>query len=237
LIAASSMRSRPLGCGSLRMRLPLLIQLLQLAIMKRMPVVQAALLLDEDFSCRMMGCVGHDITNLTYWRHSTTGSNQSYLSIGPAGAGRSGNAVNFSVSWCPPPDPNPQHLGCYRSELALQRDVQATMIDWKPGEGSSERCAPAQLRVRIGIAFLISGLFCRQGLASPTGCWATRGRPAPHPSTASTAHLSSCMVRIKNQATVDILCSICKWTPEDVHTATTAARESLPPRSLYAAYV
>ena len=170
------------------MRLPLLL-LLQQAI-KRTPVVRGALLLDEDFSCRMMGCMGHHITNLTYWRHSTTGSNQSYLAIGPAGAGRSGNAVNFSVSWCPPPDPNPQHLGCYRSELALQRDVQDTMIDWKVGEGSSERCALAQLFEYVFEAplhFHISGRRCGQGLASQTGCWTTRGRLTPHPSTASTA--------------------------------------------------
>ena len=113
---------------------------LPLMLLVEQRVSQAALLLDEDISCRMMGCVGHTITNLSYWRHSTTGSNQSYLTIGPAGGGRSGNEVNFSVSWCRPPNPNPEHLGCYRSELALQRDVQATLIDWKPGEGSTARC-------------------------------------------------------------------------------------------------
>lgn len=154
------MRGGSLGCVPLRLRLMLLMLLQQLQAVKRAPGVQAALLLDEDFSCRLMGCAGHYITNFTYWRHSTTGSNQSYLDIGPAGAGRSGNEVNFSVSWCPPPNPNPQHLGCYRSELALQRDVQATMIDWEPGVGSSERCAPALLpvlRMRFGVAFLMAG--------------------------------------------------------------------------------
>lgn len=126
----------------------------------------AALLLDEDFSCQTMGCFDHHITNLSYWRHSTTGSNQSYLSIGSAGAGRSGNAVNFSVSWCRPPSPNPQHLGCYRSELALQRDVQDTMIDWKSGEGSSERCTFAILCLRI--AYVDSSpTLCRVWLLQP----------------------------------------------------------------------
>ena len=59
-------------------------------------------------------------------------------------------------------------------------------------------------------AHLIFGWRCGQGLASPTGCWTTRGRPTPHQSMASTARLSSCTVRIKNQATVGILCSIYK---------------------------
>ena len=62
-----------------------------------------------------------------------------YPTIGQAGGGRTGNAVSFHVDWCPPPDPNPKHLGCYRSELALQRAVQDTLIDWRPGVGSSER--------------------------------------------------------------------------------------------------
>jgi hypothetical protein len=53
--------------------------------------------------------------------------------------GRPGNEVDFSVDWCAPPNPNPTHLGCYRSELALQRNIQDTMIDWTEGIGSSER--------------------------------------------------------------------------------------------------
>lgn len=122
------------------LRLPLLLLMPWTAARSGLGAL-AALLLDEDFSCRMMGCDSHRITNLTYWRHSTTGSNQSYMSIGPASGGRTGNEVNFSVSWCRPPHPNPQELGCYRSELALQRDVQATLIDWTRGEGSSQRCA------------------------------------------------------------------------------------------------
>ena len=134
------MRSRALAT---LLRLPLLLLLPWTAPRSGLVGVQAALLLEEDFSCRMMGCDSHRITNLTYWRHSTTGSNQSYLSIGPASGGRTGNEVNFSVSWCRPPHPNPHELGCYRSELALQRDVQATLIDWTRGEGSSQRCASA----------------------------------------------------------------------------------------------
>jgi hypothetical protein len=102
--------------------------------------VQAKLLLDEDFSCGEIGCnASHGITNYSYWRWSTTGSAQTWMNIGPAAAPRTGNEVDFSVKWCPPPNPNPTHLGCYRSELALQRKVQATMIDWKKGVGSSER--------------------------------------------------------------------------------------------------
>ena len=88
-------------------------------------------LLDEDFSCAMMGCAGHQVTNLSYWRHSTTGGKQGYLTIGPATGGRSGNEVNFSVTYCRPPNPTPEHLGCYRSELALQRDVQAKALEVK----------------------------------------------------------------------------------------------------------
>ena len=61
------------------------------------------------------------------------------MKIGPAAAPRSGNEVDFSVLWCQPPNPNPKHLGCYRSELALQRRVQDTLIDWRRGTGSSER--------------------------------------------------------------------------------------------------
>ena len=100
----------------------------------------AALLLDEDFSCASIGCnATHGITNYSYWRWSTTGSAQSSMAIGQASGGRAGNAVSFHVDWCPPPDPNPKHLGCYRSELALQRAVQDTLIDWRPGIGSSER--------------------------------------------------------------------------------------------------
>lgn len=53
--------------------------------------------------------------------------------------GRPGNEVDFTVRWCQPPNPNPDKRGCYRSELALQRDVQSTLIDWSVGVGSSER--------------------------------------------------------------------------------------------------
>ena len=61
------------------------------------------------------------------------------MHVGPASHGRTGNSVEFSVDYCAPPNPNPTHLGCYRSELALQRDVQDTLINWKFGVGSSER--------------------------------------------------------------------------------------------------
>ena len=109
----------------------------------------AALLLDEDFSCASIGCnATHGITNYSYWRWSTTGSAQSSMAIGQAGGGRAGNAVSFHVDWCPPPDPNPRHLGCYRSELALQRAVQDTLIDWRPGVGSSERWLGFSNRLR-----------------------------------------------------------------------------------------
>jgi hypothetical protein len=98
------------------------------------------LLLDEDFSCASIGCnATHGITNYSYWRWSTTGSKQSYLRVGAAEHGRQGNEVDFSVTYCPPPNPNPQHLGCYRSELALQRRNQGKLIDWRRGLGSSER--------------------------------------------------------------------------------------------------
>lgn len=98
---------------------------------------RAALLLDEDFSCAQIGCnATHQITNYSYWRWSTTGSRQSYLTIGRAQRGRAGNEVNFSVEWCPPPVPNPQHLGCYRSELALQRRMQGTLFDWQRINGT-----------------------------------------------------------------------------------------------------
>ena len=45
----------------------------------------------------------------------------------------------FSVDYCRPPAPNPTHLGCYRSELALQHDIQDSLVDWVVGRGSSER--------------------------------------------------------------------------------------------------
>jgi hypothetical protein len=102
--------------------------------------VQATLLLDEDFSCASMGCnASHGITNYSYWRWSTTGSRQAHMAIRPASGGRTGNEIDFSVDWCPPPNPNPKHLGCYRSELALQRAVESSLIDWTRGVGSSVR--------------------------------------------------------------------------------------------------
>jgi len=61
------------------------------------------------------------------------------MHVGAAAATRAGSAVTFRVDYCQPPNPNPTHLGCYRSELALQRDVQDTLIDWQAGVGSSER--------------------------------------------------------------------------------------------------
>ena len=102
----------------------------------------AALLLYEDFSCAAsdLGCnASGGITNLSYWRWSTTGSKQSYLTVRNATGGRSGNEVYFRVDYCKPPSPNPEHLGCYRSELALARDVQAQLVDWSDGIGTSER--------------------------------------------------------------------------------------------------
>jgi len=56
-----------------------------------------------------------------------------------ASNGRTGNEIVFDVDYCKPPNPNPGHLGCYRSELALQRAIQSSLIDWKIGAGSSER--------------------------------------------------------------------------------------------------
>lgn len=103
-------------------------------------VAYSKLLLTEDFSCAEIGCNRtHGITNYTYWRWSTTGSAQSSMNIVPAAAPRTGNEIDFSVNYCKPPNPNPQHLGCYRSELALQRKKQATLFDWKFGVGTSER--------------------------------------------------------------------------------------------------
>ena len=104
----------------------LFLQLLALALCCPVLPTAATLLLAEDFSCASIGCnaTSHGITNYTYWRHSTTGSKRSSLTIGPAGSGRAGNAVNFSVTYCAPPTPNPKHLGCYRSELALQHRIQ-----------------------------------------------------------------------------------------------------------------
>ena len=178
-----------------------------------LPTAHAALLLDEDFSCAMMGCAGHHISNLSYWRHSTTGGKQGYLTIGPATGGRSGNEVNFSVTYCRPPNPNPEHLGCYRSELALQRDVQDTLIDWKAGEGSSQRCqsTPPLPTPRCSPPFSPSISYpfaadCRQGLASQTGCWTSAGK-APPLTTASTAPPSSCMARTSSRVgTAATLC-------------------------------
>lgn len=98
----------------------------------------STLLLDEDFSCREIGCNRtHGITNYTYWRWSTTGSAQAYMTIGPAALPRTGNEVAFSVDYCAPPNPNPKHLGCYRSELALRK--HDTLFDWNVGVGTSER--------------------------------------------------------------------------------------------------
>jgi hypothetical protein len=86
-----------------------------------------------------MGCNStHGITNYTYWRWSTTGSGQAAMSIGPAAAPRTGNEIDFGVAWCKPPNPNPKHEGCYRSELAVVR-AQDKLVDWKAGVGSSER--------------------------------------------------------------------------------------------------
>eukprot|EP00937_MAST-01D_sp_MAST-1D-sp2_P000633 g633.t1 len=55
-----------------------------------------------------------------------------------AGATR-GNQVEFAVAYCDPPSPNPNKLGCYRSELALQRSAQNSLVDWVTGVGSSVR--------------------------------------------------------------------------------------------------
>ena len=119
----------------------LFLQLLALALCCPVLPTAATLLLAEDFSCASIGCnaTSHGITNYTYWRHSTTGSKRSSLTVGPAGSGRAGNAVNFSVTYCAPPTPNPKHLGCYRSELALQHRIQGSLVDWETGIGSSVR--------------------------------------------------------------------------------------------------
>jgi arylsulfatase A-like enzyme len=98
------------------------------------------LLLAEDFSCASIGCNStQQPTNYTRWRWSTTHSHQVHLHVQPASPPRRGNAVFFSVDYCEPPSPNPDHLGCYRSEFALQRSLQDTLIDWQVGVGSSER--------------------------------------------------------------------------------------------------
>ena len=102
------------------------------------------LLLSTDFDCSEIGCnATNQPTNYTFWRYqnkaswqklfmrwSTTGSHQSFLTLQNATQGRKGNEVRFSVDFCPPPDPNPKHFGCYRSELALQRSKQNSLIDW-----------------------------------------------------------------------------------------------------------
>jgi hypothetical protein len=102
----------------------------------------AALLFSEDFSCASIGCnnTGQP-TNYSRWRWSTTGSRQSRLHVREATGSppRSGNEVYFDVTFCEPPEPNAQHLGCYRSELALQRSLQDSLVDWTAGLGSSER--------------------------------------------------------------------------------------------------
>ena len=100
----------------------------------------AALLLDEGFGCGQIGCnVSGGITNYSYWRWSTTNSLQGTMAVHAADHGRTGRQVDFNVTFCPPPSPNPEHLGCYRSELALARSIQSSLIDWQPNVGSSER--------------------------------------------------------------------------------------------------
>eukprot|EP01079_Euglenida_sp_SAG-EU17-18_P010099 gene10099-1825_t len=106
------------------------------------------LLLDvSDFSCAPDGgaslgpCnASSQPTNYTLWRWSTTGSAQVSMAI-TNNTGRPGapSSVSFGVQYCEPPNPNPNLLGCYRSELALQRKYQDNLIDWKTGLGSSER--------------------------------------------------------------------------------------------------
>ena len=102
----------------------------------------AALLLNEDFSCASLGCnETAQPTNYSLWRWSTTGSAQAYMHLANATDTARGTAVHFDVEYCDPPSPNPTHLGCYRSELALQRAHQNDIIDWAswPGKGSSVR--------------------------------------------------------------------------------------------------
>ena len=100
----------------------------------------AALLLSEDFSCRSLGCNATlQPTNYSLWRWSTTGSAQAYLGVHDSGDPARGSEVSFAVEYCDPPSPNPTHLGCYRSEFALQRSIQDSLIDWKTHVGSSVR--------------------------------------------------------------------------------------------------
>ena len=52
------------------------------------PLSTGGLLLDEDFSCAVMGCNSSGgITNYSYWRYSTTGSKQGSIGIGEAQGG------------------------------------------------------------------------------------------------------------------------------------------------------
>merc|ERR1711871_489052 len=93
----------------------------------------AALLLSEDFSCASLGCnASAQPTNYSLWRWSTTGSAQAYMHLSNATDPNRGSEVQFAVEYCDPPRPNPNHLGCYRSELALQRTHQNDIIDWAP---------------------------------------------------------------------------------------------------------
>ena len=119
---------------------PLLLAATLLLLSAFSGTTRAALLLDEDFSCGEIGCnATGGITNYSYWRWSTTNSLQGTMKVHPASHGRTGSQVDFNVTFCAPPSPNPKHLGCYRSELALQRAIQNSLIDWKPTIGSSER--------------------------------------------------------------------------------------------------
>jgi len=102
--------------------------------------VASKLLLTEDFSCASLGCnATSQPTDYSKWRWSTTGSAQAYLRLANASGGRPGSEVDFSVEYCLPPKPNPEKLGCYRSELALQRARQGELVDWTVGAGSSAR--------------------------------------------------------------------------------------------------
>ena len=77
----------------------LFLQLLALALCCPVLPTAATLLLAEDFSCASIGCnaTSHGITNYTYWRHSTTGSKRSSLTIGPAGSGRSSMLFQYAL--------------------------------------------------------------------------------------------------------------------------------------------
>lgn len=118
-----------------------------------------ALLLDEAQLAKHLGRnTSNQPTNYSYWRWSTTGGHQGeiHLSKGDRGA-----QVDFEVQYCDydnssgtdPYPPDHDVFGCYRSELAVRRDVPNPLEPWTAYVGGSKRWFGLSLKLPVDFSW------------------------------------------------------------------------------------